>query len=153
MRVKTLKYENGNYTPVNKRVLDFRKEHPKGTIKTKIIQLIKDVTPGPWRCVMKAKVYDEDGRLLGTGTAIEFQSSSKEEVNFDSFLENCETSAVGRALGFAGYGIDTAIASLEEVQKRLQDAGVEKAEVVERRGVVQSTGDRLNNLVSGKKNG
>jgi hypothetical protein len=30
-------------------------------------------------------------------------------------LENCETSAVGRALGFLGYGSDTSIASQEEV--------------------------------------
>jgi len=139
MRVKTLKYENGDYTPVNKRVIDFRREYPKGKIKTKLVELSRDTNPGPWKCIMKAKVYDEDGILLGSGTAIEVQSTNTEDINFDSFLENCETSAVGRALGFAGYGIKTSIASLEEVQGRLKEAGVS-----------QTKGEKLNDIVSGK---
>ena len=36
-----------------------------------------------------------------------------------SYLENCETSAVGRALGMLGYGIDGAICSAEERANRI----------------------------------
>ena len=64
-------------------------------------------------CVMKAKVYDEDGTLLSIGHAYEKEDSSF--INKTSYLENCETSAVGRALGFLGIGIDSSIASKEEV--------------------------------------
>ena len=62
---------------------------------------------------MKATCADENGSILGTGTAYEKEGSSF--INKTSYIENCETSAVGRALGFAGFGIDTSIASAEEV--------------------------------------
>jgi hypothetical protein len=66
-------------------------------------------------CVFKASVFDndEDTLLLGTGHAYEKESSSF--INKTSYIENCETSAVGRALAMAGFGIDTSIASAEEV--------------------------------------
>ena len=54
----------------------------------------------------------EDGTILATGTAYEKENSSF--INKTSYIENCETSAVGRALGFAGFGIDVAIRSAEE---------------------------------------
>ena len=58
--------------------------------------------------------YDGDGKLLGTGLAIEEKSSST--LNNLNFLENAETSSCGRCLGFLGLGIDTAIASAEEMK-------------------------------------
>jgi hypothetical protein len=36
-------------------------------------------------------------------------------INKTSYVENCETSAVGRALGFLGIGIETSIATADEV--------------------------------------
>ena len=42
-------------------------------------------------------------------------------INKTSYIENCETSAVGRALGMAGIGIDTAVASAEEVQNAINN--------------------------------
>ena len=58
---------------------------------------------------------DENGnvRNLGHGTAYEKENSSF--INKTSYIENCETSAVGRALGMAGFGIDVSVASYEEV--------------------------------------
>ena len=64
--------------------------------------------------IFRAEVGDETGRVLGTGTAYEKEGSSF--INSTSYIENCETSAVGRALGMAGFGIDTSVASAEEVQ-------------------------------------
>ena len=64
--------------------------------------------------MIKATVTNEEGKILGTGTAQEKEGSSF--INKTSYIENCETSAVGRALGMAGFGIDTSIRSLEEMQ-------------------------------------
>jgi hypothetical protein len=70
-------------------------------------------------CVFRATVCDENMQILGTGTAYEKETSSF--INKTSYIENCETSAVGRALGMCGFGIDTSIASAEEVQNAIKN--------------------------------
>lgn len=52
-----------------------------------------------------------------TGLAQEVESSNYKDVNHTSALENCETSAIGRCCAMAGIGIDTGIASADEVKK------------------------------------
>ena len=64
-------------------------------------------------CIIKSTVSDENGNILGVGHAYEKEGSSY--INKTSFIENCETSAVGRALGMCGIGVDTSIASADEV--------------------------------------
>jgi hypothetical protein len=54
-----------------------------------------------------------DGVLVATAHAYEKEGSSF--INKTSYIENCETSAVGRALGIYGIGIDTSLASADEV--------------------------------------
>ena len=61
---------------------------------------------------------------MGTGTAYEKENSSF--INKTSYIENCETSAVGRALGMAGFGIDTSVASAEEVANAITQQDSEK---------------------------
>ena len=51
--------------------------------------------------------------LIGSGTAEEEKGSTY--INKTSYVENCETSAWGRALGCIGIGLDTSVASAEEV--------------------------------------
>jgi hypothetical protein len=72
-------------------------------------------------CVFRATIYDEDNNILGTGTAYENEKSSY--INKTSYIENCETSAVGRALGMCGFGIDTSIASADEVVNAINNQG------------------------------
>ena len=104
------------YMEVPQRIKAFRMLYPEGYIKSEIVEL--DTTNGV--IVMRAEVgyYDENGnnRVLGYGTAFEWRNDSKSLVNKTSYIENCETSAIGRALGMLGLGIDVAIASAEEVQ-------------------------------------
>lgn len=57
-----------------------------------------------------------------TGLAQEIESEKFGTVNFTSALENAETSAVGRACAFAGIGIETSIASADEVNKAINRA-------------------------------
>lgn len=105
--IKTTDVKGKEYAEVPQRVKAFRSLYPGGSISTEILSLDGGI------CVMKATVADENGSILGTGTAYEKEGSSY--INKTSYIENCETSAVGRALGFAGFGIDTSIASAEEV--------------------------------------
>ena len=65
------------------------------------------------RVEFKCIITNASGKTVSNGTARELRSSSY--INKTSHIENCETSAVGRALGFLGIGIDTSIASADEV--------------------------------------
>jgi len=56
------------------------------------------------------------GRIIATGTASETNKGNN-KINLTSMIENCETSSVGRALGFAGFGVDSSIASAEDIER------------------------------------
>lgn len=106
--IKTIKIKDKEYAPVNQRIKAFRMVHPEGMISTDMI-LNEGGT-----VIFKAVIYDENGRALSTGYALEKAGSSS--INKVSWVENAESSAVGRALGFGGFGIDTSVASKEEVE-------------------------------------
>ena len=96
--------------------------YPQGSIKTEMLSNENGT------CIFKAIIGYEsengEGIILGTGTAYEKENSSF--INKTSYIENCETSAVGRALGMAGFGIDTSVASAEEVANAIQQQDSEK---------------------------
>lgn len=105
--IKTTNIKGKEYAEVNQRIRAFRMLYPEGSIISEIISLENGV------CVMKASVLNGKGEVLATGHACEKESASF--INKTSYIENCETSAVGRALGMCGIGIDMSIASYEEV--------------------------------------
>lgn len=107
-QIETTDVKGTEYAQVNQRVKAFRMLCPSGKIETEMLSNIDGV------CVFKATVSDEEGNVLATGTAYEKENSSF--INKTSYIENCETSAVGRALGLAGFGIDVTIRSAEEQQ-------------------------------------
>lgn len=115
--LQSLDIKGKDYTPVNERIKAFRFIYPNGLIQTEIIGLENGI------CTIKASVFDENGKLLATGHAQEKETSSF--INKTSYIENCETSAVGRALGNAGIGLDNGFASYEEVAnaKKQQEDG------------------------------
>lgn len=94
------------YIEVNERIKAFRKLFPMGSIQSEMISNENGV------CVFKAEVIVE-GVVLADGYAYEKEDSTF--INKTSYIENCQTSAVGRALGMLGIGIDTSIASADEV--------------------------------------
>ena len=106
--IATTDIKGKQYAEVNQRIKAFRMLFPEGGIVTELISNDNGV------CVIKATVLNDEGKVLATGTAYEKESSSF--INKTSYIENCETSAVGRALGMCGIGIDTSVASAEEVQ-------------------------------------
>lgn len=110
--IKTTDIRGKQYAEVNQRIKAFRMLCPNGCITTEILANDGGIV------VMRASIHDEEGRLLGTGTAYEKEGSSN--INKTSYIENCETSAVGRALAMCGLGIDLSVASFEEVSNAIE---------------------------------
>ena len=112
---KNGKVTTKEYATVPERVKAFRQICPGGSIATEIVTLTDNMV------VMKSTVADEDGKVLSTGMAFERPDSSY--INKTSFIENCETSAVGRALGWLALGVDASMASAEELANALAQQG------------------------------
>lgn len=110
--IRTTDIKGKEYAEVNQRIKAFRMVYPMGTINTEMISCQDGVA------IFRAEVAN-DGIILGSGTAYEKENSSF--INKTSYIENCETSAVGRALGMAGFGIDTSVASYEEVANAMEN--------------------------------
>lgn len=106
-KTKTGKVIKNKYNTVNQRILAFRELYPNGSIQTEIIGLSDGVV------TIKAICFDDDGKIISTGHAQEKEKSSF--INETSFIENCETSAIGRALGVIGIGAVDSLATFEEV--------------------------------------
>jgi|TARA_R100000234_G_scaffold110205_1_gene82497 hypothetical protein len=114
-----------DYVEVKDRIQAAHDEFPKCQIRTEIvnIQPIKDTSTGETcnEYVTKA-IFTPDPlsepEVYYTGHAAERDNNGF--VNKTSALENCETSAVGRALALAGYGVSHSIASREEVENAQQ---------------------------------
>ena len=111
--MKTIDIKGKEYVMVNERIMYFWNEYldgRQGQIVTTLISMEDGI------CVFKAEAI-VDGILMATGHAYEKEGSTF--INKTSYLENCETSALGRCLGLLGIGIDTSIASAEEVQNAI----------------------------------
>lgn len=119
--LKTTSIKGKEYAEVNQRIKVFRMLFPMGCIATEIVSAENGIV------VMRASAYDEEGKLLATGTAYEKEGSSN--INRTSYIENCETSAVGRALGFLGIGIDTSVATYEEVATAIMQQEEKPSEI------------------------
>ena len=100
------------YETVALRVQKFREKHPDYRLITEIIERTDACV------VMRAAIYNGD-TLLATGHAEEYRKAS--EINKTSALENCETSAIGRALASLGLG-GTEFASADEVARAVSGA-------------------------------
>lgn len=111
--IKTIDIKGKSYAVVSQRIQAFRSICPNGRIITEIISL-KDGT-----VIMEAKVMDDEGNLLANGLAYEKESSSY--INKTSFIENCQTSAIGRALGILGLGSEEELSSFEEVANAINN--------------------------------
>lgn len=111
--MKTVNIKGTEYVEVNERVKYFVKNYVGWSIETELLSNNDSV------CVFKATIKDENERVVATGHAYEKESSSF--INKTSYIENCETSAVGRALGFLGIGIDASIASSDEVANAIKN--------------------------------
>lgn len=104
-----MKIHGKEYIEVKDRILEFRNNDKyKGwALRSDITHMEGDTV------VVKAFILDENERLIATGIASEVKGSS--HINSTSHIENCETSAWGRALANIGIGIVESVASADEV--------------------------------------
>lgn len=106
------------YKTVAKRVDEFRKEHgAKYAIITELVNMDER------NVVMRAEILDDNRNVIATGYAEENRTAS--QINRTSALENCETSAIGRALANFGLG-GGEYASADEVANAIQQQDAEK---------------------------
>jgi hypothetical protein len=100
-----------DYETVEERLAKFWKEHPDGRISTEVVEHTLQ------RFIIKASIYrtEVDAHPWTTGFAEE--TVSTRGVNSTSALENCETSAIGRALANANYAAKGKRPSREEMAK------------------------------------
>lgn len=112
-KMKSVNIKGKEYIEVNERLKYFRENYNDYSLETELISNENGV------CVMRAVIKNPDGVIKATGFAYEKENSTF--INKTSYIENCETSAWGRALGNFGIGIDTSIASAEEVQNAINN--------------------------------
>jgi hypothetical protein len=114
-------FNSDAYVPVAERLEKFYQTYPEGRVTTSIVE--HSLESG--FVLMRAEVYraSDDAAPAATGHAFEVRGDSF--VNKTSYVENAETSAVGRALALLGFEVKRGIASREEIQKtaRMRTAG------------------------------
>lgn len=119
-RIGTTNIKGKEYAEVNQRILAFWELFPSGRIVT------EKVSDDGVRCDFVCRVYaDYSDTPAATGHAFE---EKKGMINSTSYVENCETSAVGRALGMLGIGAVSALASKEEVENAIAQQEASKVE-------------------------
>ncbi len=111
--MNTVKIKGKDYVPVHERIKWLNENYEYN------IQSDYQYYPERKMWVVKATltIHGAERDYIYTGLAQEIESDNYREVNHTSALENAETSAVGRACAMANIGIDTGIASADEVQK------------------------------------
>lgn len=114
-KFRTINIKGKEYVMVSDKLAYFRnnEEYKGWSIETEFIDLT------PEHCCVRAVIRNTDGRIIATGHAHETKQSTM--INKTSYVENCETSAIGRALTICGIAIeDFSIASAEDVTNALQ---------------------------------
>lgn len=112
-KLKTINIKGKDYVEVHTRLKYFREVYSEYSLDS----IVLDKTPES--IMIKAEIKDSTGRLIASGIAEEYKGSSY--INKTSYVENCETSAWGRALGNFGIGLDTSVASANEVMNAISN--------------------------------
>lgn len=113
--MKTINIKGKDYITVNERLIYFRsQEQFEGWQISETIVSIDDKEG-----IFKVTILNHEGFEIASAHAQEYRDSSY--INKTSFVENGFTSALGRALGYLGIGIDTSIASANEVQNAVKN--------------------------------
>jgi hypothetical protein len=110
--LKSINIKGKEYVEVNERLRYFRQNYKNYSLESEVIE--KTDTS----IMIRAIIKDANDRIIATGLAEEVKGSTF--INKTSYVENCETSAWGRALGNLGIGIETSVASYEEVANAIK---------------------------------
>ena len=143
--IRTTNIKGKEYAEVNQRIKAFRMVYPEGSISTTLVSNENGI------CVFKACVYpDTDPSQLPIGIGHAYEKEDSSFINKTSYIENCETSAVGRALGMAGFGIDTSVCSAEELGNALiqqeGSASITEAQIRNIRNLAKDKGSDIGEI-------
>ena len=113
--MKTINIKGKEYVPVVERVKELHRLFPGSQVTTEII------SNDDKRVVVKASIHINTSHSPNQGTYTTFHGHSQAEWGKGMMgavaLEVAETSAIGRALGFANIGLIDGIASADEIRK------------------------------------
>ena len=110
-KLKSVNIKGKEYVEVNERLRYFRSTYPNYSLTSEVLEKTDK------SILILASIINEDGRVIANGMAEEEKGSTF--INKTSYVENCETSAWGRALANFGIGLDTSVASADEVQNAI----------------------------------
>jgi len=108
----TINIKGKEYVTVAERILYFNENYPNGMITTKLLSNLEDKHIFMQSTIVP-DVLKPERFFTGYSQAVVGQGM----VNTTAALENCETSAVGRALAMLGIGVLESIASSDEINK------------------------------------
>ena len=110
----TIDIKGKDYVMVKDRVIAFNETHLNGSIFTELVENNERVT-------IKATITPDVDKPTRVFTGYSQAVWGEGMINKTSALENCETSAVGRALGMMGIGVIESLASADEMHKAIND--------------------------------
>src|SRR5580765_778755 len=107
------KFNLDEYVMVKDRVLEFYQKYPTGRIITTPIEHDREVG----FVMFRAEIYRIFSDQVPASTGHAYELKTEGFVNKTSYIENCETSAVGRALALLSHQVTNSIASRVEMEK------------------------------------
>ena len=113
MNLKPVNIKGKQYVTVNERLKYFREHFAGYSLTSEITHLNENGV------IIRASLRNDEDVEVASGYAHEKQNSTF--INKTSFIENCETSAWGRALGNFGVGVDQSVASADEVANAIKN--------------------------------
>lgn len=112
--MKTINIKGKEYVQVNERIKAFRTNFKDWALVSEIVEMTENSV------MFKATIYNPEGVVKATGFAKETLKKNA-QINATSMVENCETSAWGRALGNLGIGVDKDICTAEDILRQTSD--------------------------------
>jgi|TARA_R110002012_G_scaffold233815_2_gene407177 hypothetical protein len=112
-KLKSVNIKGKQYVEVHERLRYFRTNYPNYSLTSEVLEKTSD------SILILATISNAEGKVIATGMAEEMKADYG--INKTSYVENGETSAWGRALGNFGIGIDTSVASANEVTNAISN--------------------------------
>ena len=122
-----------DYETVEERLIKYWKDNPDGRIHTRLLE------HSPSRFIVEASVFRKADDSAPWATGLAEETVQGRGVNATSALENCETSAIGRALANAGYATKGKRPTREEMGKVVAKSNAEAA-IAEAKAKMAQTG-------------
>ena len=143
-KLETINIKGKKYATVSTRVKHFREKYKGLKFDVNIVATDND-HQGVW---IKAAIYEKNAKKddIPISSGIAYEQKSASGVNSTNWTENCDTSAVGRALANLGIGIEDAYASANEVElaleKEKQNNAVNKSTTTAEKALVIPRGEK-----------